>query len=85
MNENKSLKMEIASLSRLSRIGEIAVNKIQMRYPENHPVVFQITEPRSGREEGLLALGSSPKVRSAVDRVKQVLLPSAEAGPFLGE
>jgi cell division protein FtsL len=79
VNETKTLQMEIAGLSRLSRIGEIAMKKVNLQYPDQYPVVFKLT-PAEEQSKPMVTAAVFGRVHTAMDYVKTLLLPIAEAG-----
>ena len=80
INENKSLEVEIASLSHLARIEQIAKDEIGLVYPATYPIVFKMT-PMDQEPPGFLANLGIGKLKEIVREVKVMVLPSAEADP----
>jgi len=79
VNDTKTLQMEIAGLSRLSRIGEIAMKKVNLQYPDQYPVVFKLN-PAVEKSKTMVTAAAFGRVRAGLDHVKTLLLPAAEAG-----
>lgn len=79
VNDTKTLQMEVASLSRLSRIGEIAMQELKMQYPDQYPVVFKLN-PADQDNKTMISAVALGRVRKVMDYAKTLLLPTAEAG-----
>lgn len=55
----EKLKMEIAQLSSLERIKEVAINQLGMTYPDQ--TVYMVSSSALGGGEGELVLGKMPE------------------------
>jgi cell division protein FtsL len=79
VNENKTLQLDIASMSQLSRIGRIASQKIGMQYPDQYPIVFKLIPSEKETPTTVPSLAWN-RIQTGLDHVKSLLLPTAEAG-----